>query len=853
MILINRKFHCQSIAEISEFSQEGHLEVCATKIIEINTIILSVYRSPLGDINTFLEGMEEVLSKLNEIHSGKLIIGGDYNINFLQTSKYRNLLIQLLGSYGLHPAFEEPSRVTTNSATCVDNIFNNLPKKVVVKQTINPHLSDHLAQMLSLNMPTQLATKVKIKFRAASKTNMDRLILSLQSYDWVNIVNTADPEMCFSKFNNVLKYFHDINIPTKYKYVNTTQNKINWYSQELKQMKNTLDALHVIMLQTKGEAEKCAYNVYKTDYKNKIYETKKEKNEDYIRNSSNKQKAIWNIIKSNSPNAKLQTHSNIQLTATQLNTFFTNVPSTTGNRNLARTLLQGKAFDSCSSFYMGTVDEEEVSKIIASLKNSSSLDYNGMSVKVLKKIAPFIIEPLTFVINRCLQAGVFPEVLKLAEVTPIYKSGDVNQPTSYRPISILPVISKIMESIIKNKLVVYLNKKKCFGGQQHGFLPQKSTTTAMLDIVDYISVAFDGRDPEMARAIYCDLSKAFDSISHEVLLDKLEYYGIRGIPLTLIKSYLKTRKQRVVFNGQTSKWASINSGVPQGSIIGPLLFILYMDDLQVQNISEVICLYADDVSLINRAQTSPELEQKTSKSLAESEHWFTTNALNMNKTKTKTITFKTMGLHEEPVKFLGVWFESDLRWKKQIEELAGKLSRSLFTLRSIMRTSTYQAALMCYYAVFHSYISYGIMVWGISPGIADILILQKRAVRVLSGAHPRDSCRELFVKNKLLTVIAVFIHTCVIYVHQNRDRFKNNNTFHQYDTRNSNQLCVEYHRVSRAQHSRNYWCIKLYNRLPAEVQNQQTLQFKNITKVILRKLCPYSVAEYMQADLHNFM
>jgi len=749
----------------------------------------------------------------------------------------------------MSPTFDEPSRVTITSSTCVDNVLSNLPKESITGWVVNLHLSDHMAQICSFQIPVGPVKKEKIKVRLTNKANMDKLILQLQSYDWSSITSVKDPAMCFANFNNRLQGIYEQNIPVKYIYVTNVNNKMNnWYTHELKKMKDTLSALHIIMVQTKNKKAEEIYNNYRVDYKENIAKAKKEKIEDYIKHSSNKQKATWNVIKSFSTKSKSSLNRDSQLTAESLNTYFTSMVAASSDQSATEAFLRNKKINNISSFYLGTVEKEEVAKTIKCLNNSSSMDCNGMNVKVFKTIAPHIIEPLTFIINSCLQAGTFPDELKLSEIIPIHKGGNRDAPTNYRPISILPVISKVMEAIIKTKLIAYLNKKNLLGNKQHGFVCQKSTTTAMLDFVDYICTTFDGGNDQIAQATYCDLSKAFDSICHKVLLSKLNFYGVRGIPYNLIQSYLLNRKQRVNFRGEVSTWSPITQGVPQGSILGPLLFILYMNDLQEQKVADDICLYADDVSLLNKAPTYENVKLETQKSLKSCEDWFKANALILNKNKTKTLTFTTTGGCEDPIKFLGIWFESDLKWNKHIEELTNKLAKSIFSLKYMMKGSTYQAARMSYFAGFHSQISYGIMVWGTSPKIQDILILQKRAIRILTSTPARESCRRHFVDEGILTVIGVYIYTCIVYVHQNKHLFETNNMFHQYDTRNNNQFTIKYHRVCRSQQTRNYWCIKLYNKLPMDVQTLELGKFKKYVRERLVQLCPYNIEEYLSSQ-----
>ena len=227
-----------------------------------------------------------------------------------------------------------------------------------------------------------------------------------------------------------------------------------------------------------------------------------------------------------------------------------------------------------SVFTLKKIEEYTVKRTINNLPNKDSYGFDGFSTKLLKLIEPAITKSLTLLTNQVLTTGVFPDKIKIAKVIPIYKKGEPSTFNNYRPISLLPAISKVLEKIIFDQLSTYLKDSKLFFDHQYGFRPKHSTEYAALELIDRIITQMD--QDEIPINIYLDLSKAFDTIDHLILIDKLKYYGINGTNLNLFSSYLNNRKQYTEIDHIKSNMLPITTGIPQGSILGPLLFIIYI-------------------------------------------------------------------------------------------------------------------------------------------------------------------------------------------------------------------------------------------------------------------------------------
>ena len=289
-----------------------------------------------------------------------------------------------------------------------------------------------------------------------------------------------------------------------------------------------------------------------------------------------------------------------------------------------------------SSFSFSTVDSEAVLKILKQFKPKTSKGVDGVSMKILKSVSSILLEPLTLLINQSLMTSIFPSKLKIAKIMPLLKKPNIFKPDNFRPISLLPSISKIIEKCVFIQIYQYFEKNKLIFGSQYGYRKNHSTETACLELIDKLYKHLDNNQSPFC--IFIDLSKAFDTINHQILLSKLKYYGLDDHAVSWFKSYLSDRKQFVEVDGVKSPTQSINTGVPQGSTLGPLLFVIYMNDVNI--VSEVFncILFADDTSLESTismfpAQTISGISRKINNELSKLIDWLRANKLSLNAKK----------------------------------------------------------------------------------------------------------------------------------------------------------------------------------------------------------------------------
>ena len=335
-------------------------------------------------------------------------------------------------------------------------------------------------------------------------------------------------------------------------------------------------------------------------------------------------------------------------------------------------------------------------------------------MKLIKCISESVKEPLASLINDSFSTGFYPTILKFAKVVPVHKGKSQLEVTNYRPISLLSIFNKIFEKLMHNRLVKFLDQHKIIFEHQFGFQKNKSTSIAILDVCSQLINAAD--DKQSSCCIFLDFAKAFDTVDHNILINKLDYYGIRGTALKWFESYLTNRTQKVCINGTFSESCNVKFGVPQGSVLGPLLFLLYINDMPNSSNILKIHLFADDTSIFFSHKNLKELESIVNNELSKVSDWLIANKLTLNVDKSnfllispsrKNTTNKiNLSINNEAIaqndciKCLGVLLAKHLSWKNHIQHVKLKLSKGigiLAKLRHYVPQNILKKSLLCFY------------------------------------------------------------------------------------------------------------------------------------------------------------
>ena len=594
----------------------------------------------------------------------------------------------------------------------------------------------------------------------------------------------------------------------------------------------------------------------------------------------------WNVInnlirnksKSSDIPQKLETNTST-VTETKhilnsLNTHFTSVGKLHSDHEIDYNHISSYlSVNQPNSIILNNTTAHEISKIISNLDSKKASGYDEISVTLLKLIKDIISPLLSELINESYSTGIYPNSLKIAKVIPIYKSGTKSTPGNYRPISLLSNINKIIEKTIYSRLIKYFNKYNLINDSQFGFRKGYNTTMAVTELYEKI---LDSNDKGNATCtILLDLSKAFDSVDHKIILHKLYNYGIRGNVWNLLQSYLTNRKQFVSGNNEFSDYSNVDVGVPQGSVLGPLLFLIHINDLKNSTDLKILN-FADDTLLYYEFNDKNYAHRFVNQELDKVACWLRYNKLKINTSKTKYMIFapnlnkyKNIAFRLDfgdsieidkvsEYKYLGLILDDKLSWKSHIKHLKSKLSRSLGILFKLRHLTNKNVLLTVFHSLFLSHLNYGILCWARSSrtiigqgerarssktSLQPLIILLNKALRCINFCNYRDPVNNLLRNNNILQINELFKLELAkfMYSYNNgslpntfKDYFLKINLKHNYETRSSkNDFFIPRKNSSKGLCGLNYLGPRLWSEIPELIKNKKstksfTLSYKNL-------------------------
>lgn len=855
--------------EATNMSVIGQIE-CSVGEFEINKtkfIIMSIYRPPNGNVDIFLTKMEEILIHV-VCEKSILIVAGDFNIDILSESDIKHNLISLFDSFNVFPTINQHTRITNKTKSCIDNIYTNY-NNISNAQILHSSISDHTAQKVRIHINRVENRKFILKRNFGNEQKKDFLArLTTESWDAVYDIDQSNVNDSWNKFMEIFSKHFNASFPIKKVYTNNRNKSMPsaLTDPEINECKNQLDILYVAS--SVDDRYKEQYRVIKKKYNKLLGDFKANQFQVRLEHSDNKSKCVWSIVNEikgqNNLNRDTKLEGDPETISNDFNNYLINIaPQLTAQLKDFPYIHDIREND--KSMFVKPVSKKEIIDIVSNLKNKMSSGDDGVPTAIIKFCILSIIDPLWHIINNSLRFGVFPDKLKVAVVKPLHKKGNTLLFENYRPISLLPSFSKIFESVMCNRLMEFLLINSIINDMQHAYLKGRSTQTAIFQFTQKILEALEERN--IALGLFLDLSKAYDCLNHDILLQKLEKYGIRGIALQWFSSYLTDRKQRVAINAQgneiKSDMKSIKLGIPQGSITGPILFIMFINSL-AKIINTVNCSmtnYADDTNLLIFDQTLPSIIIQSNKLMLDTGNYFQTNKLILNREKTNAVLFipchtgydssNNITINDfkltlkNTTKFLGMYIDNTLSWQDHVNNVCKKIGTASHNIRVISRYVNPLTLKTVYYANFESRIRYGVIFYGNASNVNRIFIIQKRVIRIMFKLGFRETCRGKFKANNLLTFYGIYIQECLIFFFKNKNTtFKRCAPHHPHNTRTLDYVYPK-HRLTVTEKGAFYSCIRLYNNLPIHIQQTNTLQtFKRQVHKLLVEIEPYNMSEY---------
>jgi hypothetical protein len=821
----------------------------------------AVYRPPDTNLDLFMAGFETCLLKLCNSRT-ECLIAGDYNIDLLKCDVHpgSDNFLNNLYAHSILPLITRPTRFNSNSSTLIDNILVNKPNDTSVSGILITDISDHLPVFYVSSQKVENPTsKTILTSRQISDNNVENFKMDLLQTDWSSIYLSSNVSTAYDLFIKSYTQSLNKNIPIVTKTIkNIYSCNKPWLTKGIIKSIHQKNSLYRKFLKLKTAESNKKYKVYK----NKLTSTIRMAEKMYYRNKFETAKGninkTWNIIKNLmkadyakqtvteiKSDGKIITDNNI--ISNKFNEYFVKVGPSLANKIPA---INGKITDFITGNYLKSMaiqytDPDEIDKIVSMLSSSSSSGIDGICPYIVKNTISEIKFPLAFIFNLSLSTGQFPDQLKIAKIVPIFKSDDKTNISNYRPIYVLPFISKILEKIMYIRLLDYLKSSDILVPNQFGFREKHSTYMAILKLVDDISEELNNKNYSIG--IFIDLSKAFDTIDHKLLINKMQYYGIRGIVLDWFKSYLSNRVQYVNINNSNSSCLSITCGVPQGSILGPLLFILYINDIvNVSKLARYI-MFADDTNLFFSHADINMLYKVINDELVLISKWFKLNKLSLNIKKTNYILFcssnkkidnKGLDIFIDNTKieqvtkskFLGVIITDNLKWNEHIKTISCKISKNIGVIFKIRNNLDKDTLLMLYHSLIQPYLEYCNIVWGVGDSVSlqQLLRKQKKGIRAITFSKWNASTHLLFSKLKLLKLcdINVLQTCCFVYksLHkllpsQFADIFVMNSEVHCYNTRCKDNIHITSHRLKVRALSIRMYGAKLWNNLSQHLKD----------------------------------
>ena len=747
---------CENIwAEISTKSSNG--SDTNKKKLKKNEILIFglVYRHSYLNLDEFNERWFEQLTILAQKNI-KYIVAGDLNID-LMTSVQNSRIFSYLNSVvslGCSIHLNRPTRVVDKTATLIDHVYSNFSDENVETKIIMSEISpnDHFSTITFFSHYSSCPKKKKKIFVRKKNlneqewSNFNRKLHSLLENDtYYNIVDVNEKVNFITQcYNDLIEEFMPLRQLSRKE---TRFYYRPWITAGLKTSIAQKNKLFSKMKKNETDTNVKEFKTFRNKLSKLLSIAEKKYHHKKLFDAKNDKKQTWKVL-NNIKNGKHKTDRKSKCNINQLvdehgvtvesatskanmlNKFFNEI----GSKLSDRFLDEGDALQyinhnvSDSLLYFETAcSEAEVAKLIDNLSVNKTTGPDHIPVTVIKATKRVIVPILNKLFNECLGTGIFPDAFKTSNIIALFKAGNRCLPNNYRPISLLPHFGKFLERILYNRLINFFKKNNLLCSNQFGFRKNFLTILAIADIYDEILESLDNN--LNICTVFLDLKKAFDTINHDILIKKMERYGIKGLALQIFKSYFKNRKHLVKLDDSSSDWLILKIGVPQGSVLGPLLFLIFINDLP--SCTKMLTrLFADDTFLLYKHKNLKKLQKIVNSEMKNISLWLKANKLSLNIAKSKFMLISNqkslkrkkfkLSIDRKKLeqtasyKYLGVYIDNKLNWKPQIQHLCSKLSKvcsvisklryyvnlTLLTLEMFINTTQEEAVLIIFTVLY---------------------------------------------------------------------------------------------------------------------------------------------------------
>ena len=810
-------------------------------------LIVVVYWPPkTGSLTELEDPLSQFTTRYNDI-----IIMGDFNcdLNTPLTSSANNF-IDTVNSYNLQILELSPTHVSLGTETWIDHaIVSDTSKVLTYGQICVPGISKHDLLFLVYSVKCPKFKHKIVHYRDYKNIDVAAFNEDNASAPWQDVYKQLTLNSKVEAFNSIVTDLFDKHAPWKSRRV--TRPAAPWLSSDIKKLMHDRDTAYRRLRKNKSIENERYYKKLRNSVKQKIRNAKIRYYYNIFQTNSNT-KEVWNTLK-NLGIAKEKSHeSSVDVSLDDINDYFLNV-SRPIHPIVKQNMLQYLEMNASTvdKFYFHNIDYHEVSKIVTSLK-SNSKGSDGISAKQLKLVLQFALPALTHIINFSLTTGIFPEAWKLAYVRPLPKSAQCVTTCDYRPISILPTLSKVLEKVVRKQFVNHLTVSNLFNNLQSGFREGRSTQTALLKVTEDIRKALD--EGYVSVLTLLDFSKAFDSVDYDILIARCKNLNFSDCTISWITSYLRNRKQAVVVDNVFSSAKSLERGVPQGSVLGPLFFLIYVNDL-----SDVLkeCshhMYADDLQIYISGKPSEIalLINKINNDLESLLEWSVKNGLILNPSKSHTIIIGSPQTHKKLEGFgipdvildskivprcshvnnLGLIIDDHLSWEPHVRNVCRKVYGTLHSLRCVDKCLPIKTKELLVKTLLFPFFDYGDVIYNnLNESYAQTLQRSQNAcIRFIYNLRKYDHISGWYKINKILTLHKrrQFHCLCLLYktVKTASPSYLANHFVRLKSPRfqESQVFCIPKSKTNYYNKSYTVVAAREWNKLPLSVKNSKSLK-----------------------------